>query len=248
MIILPAIDLYDGQVVRLRQGKLAEKHVYSDDPLGFALRWEAEGGNCLHVVDLNAAFTGEQKNLAIVERMAGMLNIPMQVGGGVRSMAAAAALLDAGVDRVVVGTKAVEDPEFVEALANRFGRKRVAAGVDARDGKVAVKGWAEVTSLDALTFVQRMGQLGVGTVIFTDIATDGMMTGPNLPAITEILRVADVQVISSGGVARMDHIWQLASLPGLVGVIIGKALFDGTIDLAEAVAVANTAAAARGAV
>ncbi|HEY0793299.1 MAG TPA: 1-(5-phosphoribosyl)-5-[(5-phosphoribosylamino)methylideneamino]imidazole-4-carboxamide isomerase [Chthoniobacterales bacterium] len=248
MIILPAIDLYDGQVVRLRQGKLEEKHVYSNDPMAFARRWEEEGGNCLHVVDLNAAFTGEHKNLAIIERLVGILNIPVQVGGGVRSMEAASTLLSAGASRIVAGTKAVQDPDFVRALVDRFGGDRVAVSVDARDGKVAVKGWAETTSLDAIEFVQRLDQQGIGTIIFTDIATDGMLTGPNFKALAKVLDATKAQVISSGGVASIDQIRHLAILPRLHGAIVGKALFEGTIDLAEAVAVANAAADALGAV
>jgi len=248
MIILPAIDLYDGQVVRLRQGKLEEKQVYSDDPMRFARCWEEEGGNCLHVVDLNAAFTGEQKNLPIIKRLVGTLNIPVQVGGGVRSVEAAAALLDAGATRVVVGTKAVEDPDFVSGLVSKFGGERVAVSVDARDGKVAVKGWAETTSVHALDFVRRTEQQGAGTVIFTDIATDGMLSGPNLPQLIEVLKNFGGQVISSGGVASIEDVRQLAGLQGLYGVIVGKALFDETIDLGEAVAAAAAAAAGRGAV
>ncbi|MBV9491416.1 MAG: 1-(5-phosphoribosyl)-5-[(5-phosphoribosylamino)methylideneamino]imidazole-4-carboxamide isomerase [Verrucomicrobia bacterium] len=248
MIILPAIDLYDGQVVRLRQGRLEDKHVYSDDPLKFARCWEEEGGNCLHVVDLNAAFTGEQKNLHIIKRLVATLNIPVQVGGGVRSLDAAAALLEAGATRVVAGTKAVQDPDFVSALVEKFGGDRIGVSVDARDGKVAVKGWAETTSIHALDFVRKIEQQGASTIIFTDIATDGMMSGPNLPLLIEVLKLFRGQVISSGGVADMEDIRLLASLPGLYGVIIGKALFDEAIDLGEAVAAAAVAAAARGAV
>jgi phosphoribosylformimino-5-aminoimidazole carboxamide ribotide isomerase len=248
MIILPAIDLYDGQVVRLRQGKLEEKQVYSNDPLAFARCWEEEGGNCLHVVDLNAAFTGEQKNLHIIKRLVGSLNIPVQVGGGVRSVAAAAALLDAGAVRVVAGTKAVQDPEFVPTLTEKFGGAQVAVSVDVRDGRVAVKGWAETTSLYALDFVRRLDHQGVGTLIFTDIATDGMLSGPSIPQLIEVLRHFRGHVISSGGIASIEDVRSLASLPGLYGVIIGRAIFDGTIDLGEAVAAAAVASAAQGAV
>ena len=163
-------------------------------------------------------------------------------------MAAAAALLDAGAVRVVAGTKAVQDPEFVPALTEKFGGAQIAVSVDVRDGMVAVKGWAETTSLHALDFVRRLDHQGVGTLVFTDIATDGMLSGPNLPELLEVLRNFRGQVISSGGIASIEDVKQLAALPGLYGVIIGRAIFDGTIDLGEAVAAAAVASAARGAV
>lgn len=248
MIILPAIDLLDGKVVRLRQGKLDQKTVYSNDPLGFARRWEEEGGNCLHVVDLDAAFTGEQRNLKIVEKLVTSLNIPVQVGGGIRSIKAAKELLGVGAERVVVGTKAIEEPEFLNQLINTFGGGRIAMSVDAKDGKVAVKGWTDVTELDAIEFIRKVDNQGVGAIVFTDIATDGMLSGPNLPALEKILAYTRCRIISSGGVANLDQIRHLSAMPRLYGVIIGKALFDGTVDLGEAVAAANAAADARGAV
>ncbi|MGA8660516.1 MAG: 1-(5-phosphoribosyl)-5-[(5-phosphoribosylamino)methylideneamino]imidazole-4-carboxamide isomerase [Chthoniobacterales bacterium] len=248
MIILPAIDLLDGKVVRLRQGKLDQKTVYSDDPLGFAQRWEEEGGNCLHVVDLDAAFTGEQRNLRIVEKLVTSLNIPVQVGGGIRSIKAAKELLSVGAERVVVGTKAIEEPEFLDELIDTFGGAKIAMSVDAKDGKVAVKGWAKLTTLDAIDFIRKADNRGVGTVVFTDIATDGMLSGPNFPALEKILAYTRCHIVSSGGVANLDQIRHLASMPRLYGAIIGKALFDGTVDLGEAVAAANAAADARGAV
>lgn len=248
MIILPAIDLLDGQVVRLREGKLEDKTVYSDDPLAFARRWEEEGGNCLHVVDLNAAFTGEQRNIEMIKRLVRTLNIPVQVGGGIRSQEAAATFIKAGVSRVVIGTGAVDSPIFLENLVNRFGGDRVAVSVDAKDGRVAVRGWTEVTSINVLDFIRMVEKLGVATIIFTDIATDGTLIGPNFAALEKILHSTQCQVISSGGVANLEHIKQLASMPRLYGTIIGRALFDGTIDLGEAVALANYQSDARGAV
>ncbi len=247
MIILPAIDLLDGEVVRLRQGRIDQKTVYSNQPLVFARRWEEEGGNYLHVVDLNAALTGEQKNLTIVEKLVSKLNIPVEVGGGVRSIEAAQRLLDVGADRVVVGTKGVQEPHFLTELSERFGRDRVAMSVDAKDGKVAVKGWSEVTAVDALEFIREIDQ-AVGTIVFTDIATDGMLSGPNFPMLEQILSQTHCQLIASGGVANLEQVHQLASLPGLYGAIIGKAIFDGSVDLGEAVATANAGKAARGAV
>lgn len=248
MIILPAIDLLDGQVVRLREGKLEDKTVYSDDPLAFARRWEEEGGNCLHVVDLNAAFTGEPRNIEMIKKLVRALNIPVQVGGGIRSQEAAATFIKAGVSRVVIGTGAVDSPIFLENLVNRFGGQRIAVSVDAKDGLVAVRGWTEVTSINALDFIRLVEKLGVATIIFTDIATDGTLIGPNFPVLEKILESTHCQVISSGGVANLEHIKQLASMPRLYGTIIGRALFDDTIDLGEAVALANYHSDARGAV
>jgi phosphoribosylformimino-5-aminoimidazole carboxamide ribotide isomerase len=248
MIILPAIDLLDGQVVRLREGKLEDKTVYSDDPLAFATRWEEEGGNCLHVVDLNAAFTGEPRNIEKIKQLVRTLNIPVQVGGGIRSQEAAATFIKAGVSRVVIGTGAVDSPIFLENLVNRFGGDRIAVSVDAKDGRVASRGWTEVTSINVLDFIRMVEKLGVATIIFTDIATDGTLIGPNFAALERILDSTQCQVISSGGVANLDHIKQLASMPRLYGTIIGRALFDGTIDLGEAVALANYHSDARGAV
>jgi phosphoribosylformimino-5-aminoimidazole carboxamide ribotide isomerase len=238
----------DGQVVRLREGRLEDKTVYSENPLAFARRWEEEGGNCLHVVDLNAAFTGEPRNIEIIKRLVATLNIPVQVGGGIRSHEAAATFIKAGVSRVVIGTGAVDSPIFLENLIDRFGGQRIAVSVDAKDGHVAVRGWTEITSIHALDFIRMVEKLGVGTIIFTDIATDGTMIGPNFAALEKILDRTRCQVISSGGVANLEHIKQLASMPRLYGTIIGRALFDGTIDLGEAVALANYQSDARGAV
>jgi phosphoribosylformimino-5-aminoimidazole carboxamide ribotide isomerase len=248
MIILPAIDLLDGQVVRLRQGQLDQRTVYPEDALYYASRWEEEGGNCLHVVDLNAAFTGEHGNLKLIEKLVSSLNIPVQVGGGVRSVEAAQRLLGAGAARVVVGTRAVQDRDFLSELVKRFGGDKVAVSVDTKGGKVAVKGWAEVSELNALEFVRQIDRAGIGSVIFTDIATDGMLSGPNFAALEKVLAITRCEVISSGGVATIEHVSQLAAIPGLHGAIIGKALFDGTVDLAEAVAVANAGSDAKGAV
>jgi len=248
MIILPAIDLLDGQVVRLRQGQLDQRTVYPEDALYYASRWEEEGGNCLHVVDLNAAFTGEHRNLKLIEKLVSSLNIPVQVGGGVRSLEAAQRLLAAGATRVVVGTRAVQDRDFLSELVKRFGGDKVAVSVDTKGGKVAVKGWAEVSELNALEFVRQIDRAGIGSVIFTDIATDGMLSGPNFVALEKVLAITRCEVVSSGGVATIEHVRQLAAIPGLHGAIIGKALFDGTVDLAEAVAVANAGSDAKGAV
>ncbi|MBJ7259260.1 MAG: 1-(5-phosphoribosyl)-5-[(5-phosphoribosylamino)methylideneamino] imidazole-4-carboxamide isomerase, partial [Chthoniobacterales bacterium] len=198
MLLYPAIDLMGGQVVRLKQGRASEKTIYSDDPVAVAREWEARGGEWLHIVDLDAAFTGKHSNLDKVRDMAAAISIPVQMGGGMRDEAAIGQALDAGVDRVVIGTKAAEDPDFVRRAVAQFGGEKIAVGIDARDGKVAVKGWAETTGIDAGTLAFELAAGGIGALIYTDIATDGMLQGPNLAAVAAMVRTASCPVIASG--------------------------------------------------
>jgi phosphoribosylformimino-5-aminoimidazole carboxamide ribotide isomerase len=233
MLIFPAIDLMQGQVVRLRQGKAAEKTVYSNDPVAFAKRWAEEGGDYLHIVDLEAAFTGEQLNLECVRRMAAAIGIPCQLGGGIRTEEAAQRAFDAGVARVVIGTKAAENLEFVTTLADKFGSDRIAVGIDSKNGMVSVKGWTEESTMKAATLAVKAEEAGAGTIICTDIATDGMLSGPNIGLIEQIMGLVRCQVIASGGVSSSEDVMRLAGLPGLYGAIIGKALYDNRIRLAD---------------
>jgi len=239
MIVFPAIDLYDGEVVRLRQGKLTAKTVYQGTPVSFAHRWVADGAKWLHVVDLNAAFEGEQRNLHIIKQIVAAARVPIQCGGGVRSLEAADALFQVGVARVIVGTLAIEQPEVIEELLGKYSPERIGVGVDARDGYVAVRGWAEVTKVKALDLVGRLERIGVRTVVFTDIATDGALEGPNVPALNALLESTRCSVIASGGVASVTDITALRKLAGLHGVIVGKALFDGKVSLREAISLAS---------
>jgi phosphoribosylformimino-5-aminoimidazole carboxamide ribotide isomerase len=238
MIVFPAIDLYHGEVVRLRQGKLTEKTVYPGTPVSFAQRWVADGARWLHVVDLNAAFEGEQRNLHIIKQIVAAARVPIQCGGGVRSLEAADALFQVGVARVIVGTLAIERPEVIEELLGKYSPQRIGVGVDARDGLVAVRGWAEVTQVKALDLVSRLERMGVRTLVFTDIATDGALEGPNVPALNALLESTRCSVIASGGVASATDITALRKLTGLHGVIVGKALFDGKVSLREAISLA----------
>src|ERR1043166_9499336 len=231
MIILPAIDLMDGQVVRLRQGKASEKTVYSNDPIGFAKKWEDEGGDFLHIVDLDAAFTGESRNLGVVEKIASAISIPCELGGGMRSEEALQRAFNAGVTRVVIGTRAAESLEFVAHMANKFDSEKIAVGIDAKNGRVSVKGWTELAPLSALDLARRAEAAGAGTIIYTDIATDGMLEGPNFSEIETLLGVLRCQLIASGGVSSAGDVRQLAQFPNLYGVIIGKALYDGRVSL-----------------
>jgi len=235
MLIFPAIDLMDGQVVRLRRGKAEEKTVYSNDPVAFAKRWAEEGGDYLHIVDLDAAFTGEQKNLAWIGRMAAAIGIPCQLGGGIRDEAAAQRAIDAGVARVIIGTKAAESLDFVSRLAEKFGSDRVAVGIDfdSKTGHVSVKGWTEMSGVKATALAVKAEEAGAGTLICTDIATDGMLAGPNIGEIERIMGLVRCNVIASGGVSTVKDVLRLAAIPGLYGTIIGKALYDNRIRLAD---------------
>ena len=233
MILLPAIDLMSGEVVRLRQGKADQKTVYSRDPAAFAQRWESEGGDFLHVVDLDAAFSGEQRNLDSVRAITAAITIPCELGGGMRSEAAIRLAFDAGVARVVIGTRAAESLDFVRDMAIEFGSARIAVGIDAKNGLVSVKGWTEESALTALDLARRAEDAGAGTIIYTDIATDGMMAGPNFAETEKMLGALQCQLIASGGVSNEGDVQRLAQMPGLYGCIIGKALYDGAVNLRD---------------
>ncbi len=233
MILLPAIDLMSGEVVRLQQGRADQKTVYSNDPAAFAHKWEDEGGDYLHIVDLDAAFTGELKNLDSVRAITAAVSIPCELGGGMRTPEAIERALGAGVARVVIGTRAAESLEFVREMVTRFGSERIAVGIDAKNGMVSVKGWTETSTLHALELAKRAEEAGAGTIIYTDIATDGMMQGPNFPELERVLATLSCHLVASGGVSSADDVRRLAAMPGLYGCIIGKALYDGAIQLRE---------------
>jgi phosphoribosylformimino-5-aminoimidazole carboxamide ribotide isomerase len=236
MLLFPAIDLMSGQVVRLRQGRADQKTVYSDDPAGFARQWEREGGDWLHIVDLDAAFSGEQRNLAAVTAITGAVGIPCEMGGGMRSREAIERALGAGVARVIIGTRAAESLEFVREMAAEFGGARVAVGIDAKQGIVSVKGWTESAGISALDLARRAEDAGAGTIIYTDIATDGMLAGPNFAETEKMLAALNCNLIASGGVGTAAHVARLARMPGLYGCIVGKALYDRSVTLPELVA------------
>jgi phosphoribosylformimino-5-aminoimidazole carboxamide ribotide isomerase len=233
MILLPAIDLMNGEVVRLQQGKADQKTVYSNDPASFARQWETEGGDYLHLVDLDAAFTGEQRNLESVRAICDAVRIPVELGGGMRDAAAIQRAVDAGVDRIIIGTRAAESLEFVRDMVGEFGGGRIAVGIDAKNGVVSVKGWTESAGITALDLARRAEDAGVGTIIYTDIATDGMLQGPNFAEMEKMLAALRCQLIASGGVGSAEHVHRLGKMPGLYGCIIGKALYDGKVRLAE---------------
>jgi phosphoribosylformimino-5-aminoimidazole carboxamide ribotide isomerase len=233
MILLPAIDLMSSEVVRLRQGKAEEKTVYSRDPAAFAQKWQEEGGDYLHIVDLDAAFVGEPRNLDAVQAICERVSIPVELGGGMRTESAIRDAIEAGIDRVIIGTRAVESLDFVRNMAHTFGSERVAVGIDAKNGIAAVKGWTESAGVRALDLARRAEDAGAGTIIYTDIATDGMLQGPNFAEMEKMLATIGCQLIASGGVSSANDVMRLATFPGLYGCIIGKALYDGQVQLAE---------------
>ena len=236
MILLPAIDVMNGQVVRLRQGKADDKTVYSNDPAAFAKKWADEGGDFLHIVDLDAAFSGVSQNLESVRAITVTAGIPCELGGGMRSEEAIARAFEAGVARVVIGTRAAESVDFVAQMAARFGGERIAVGIDARHGIVSVKGWTESSGTRAIDLARQVEAAGAGTIIYTDIATDGMLEGPNFAETEHLMRETKCQIVASGGVSSAADVLRLAKLDGLYGVIIGKALYDQRIDLPALVA------------
>lgn len=236
MTIYPAIDIKGGRCVRLTQGRADQETVYSQNPSEVAAQFKKAGANWVHVVDLDGAFTGESKNLAVVRAIAS-LGLKVQLGGGMRSRLSVERALGIGATRIVLGTKAAESPEFVAELVRIFGDK-IAVGIDAKDGRVAVKGWVDTTGTSALDLARRMDGLGVRTIIYTDIGTDGMLSGPNLPAQEAMLKTVQCKVIASGGVANQGDVPALRALErthaNLDGVIIGKAIYEKRVDVAQA--------------
>ena len=229
MILLPAIDLMGGEVVRLKRGLASEKTVYSSDPVAFAKKWEDSGADWLHIVDLDAAFSGEPENLPAIEQICASVNIPCELGGGMRNFKNVSAAFSCGVSRVILGTKACESPEYIAEICTEFGGERIAVGIDANHGKVAVKGWTETTSTSAADLALIAQVAGAGTIIYTDIATDGMLKGPNFVELENLLKILECNLIASGGVSSAEDLRKLSKIPRLHGAIIGKALYDGHI-------------------
>ncbi|SES89295.1 1-(5-phosphoribosyl)-5-[(5-phosphoribosylamino)methylideneamino]imidazole-4-carboxamide isomerase [Oceanicella actignis] len=236
MILYPAIDLKDGQCVRLLRGEMDKATVFSDDPAAQAAAFEAAGCRWLHLVDLNGAFAGAPVNAAAVEAILSRVSIPAQLGGGIRDMAAIERWIDKGLARVILGTVAVRDPALVREAARAF-PGRIAVGIDARGGMVAVEGWAQTTDVSALDLARRFEDAGVAAIIYTDIERDGAMQGPNVAATAALARAVSIPVIASGGVSSMEDLRALKECGApLDGAISGRAIYDGRIDPAEATA------------
>jgi phosphoribosylformimino-5-aminoimidazole carboxamide ribotide isomerase len=234
MVIYPAIDIKGGKCVRLLQGKFDDVTVYSDNPSDMALKFVQSGAEYLHVVDLDGAKLGEPQNISVIGLIAARAGIPVQVGGGIRTIETVESILGRGIKRVILGTSAVNDQDLVKEAVQRFGGN-LAVAVDARDGMVAVEGWARTSSFTAVGFAKKMEEIGVKVIIYTDISRDGMLKGPNLKAMEEMVKAVGIEVIASGGVSSVRDVKNLKEA-GVAGAIIGKALYTGDIDLKEAIA------------
>ena len=235
MLVIPAIDLKDGQCVRLRQGDMRQQTLYSSDPVGTARQWEQLGAKWLHVVDLDGAVEGQPKNFAHIEAIVKGVSIAVQVGGGMRTIETIRRYFSIGARRVVMGTAALLNPVLLEKACGEF-PDRILAGIDARDGKVAIRGWTSVSETTAMDLLPALRGYSLAGVIYTDISKDGMLAGPNVAALREIAEGSPVTVIASGGITRLDDLRTIKSLgPRIAGAIVGKALYDGKLDLKEAI-------------
>ena len=233
MRIYPAIDIKDGNCVRLLQGRFSDMTVYGSSPADMAQKWESLGGEYIHVVDLDGALEGHGVNAEVIEDICKFVSVPVQTGGGIRTMEDIEAKLACGIERVIIGTKAVADADFVKKAVEKYGDK-IVIGIDAKDGMVAVEGWEKTSDFTAVEFAKKMTALGVRTIVYTDIATDGTLKGPNVEAMREMAAAVDADVIASGGIGSLEHILSLKDT-GVEGVIVGRALYTGAVDLAEAV-------------
>lgn len=240
MLIIPAIDLKGGQVVRLSQGDPLRQTAYSADPVAMAKRWEDEGAPILHLVDLDGAFAGTPQQLTVVAHVTRSIKIPVQLGGGLRSLAALEQAFASGIERAVLGTAAIQDEGFLREAAHRY-PGRILLGIDAKNGRVAVRGWVEATELLAADLAIRAADLPLAAIIYTDIERDGMLTGPNLGALQHMAQAARHPIIASGGIATVDDIKRLATLEPtiIIGALVGKALYEGRLSLSEAMAAAR---------
>lgn len=240
MLVIPAIDLKDGRCVRLRQGDMKQETQYSDDPPAMARHWEGLGAEWLHVVDLDGAVHGAPKHMRQVEAIAESLSIPIQVGGGIRSLDTIRRYLSGGVNRVVLGTAALEDTDLIMKSCGEFPGK-IMIGIDARKGQVALRGWKDVSQVTPDQLIKRFSEYPLAGVIFTDIGRDGMLTGPNLTALQTMASLSPFPLIASGGVTKVEDIQAIACLGSkITGIIIGKALYEGTIDLKTAIQLAQS--------
>ena len=233
MRIYPAIDIKDGNCVRLLRGSFSDVTVYGDNPAQMAMKWEELGGEFIHVVALDGALKGHGVNAEAIRSICKSVNVPVQTGGGIRTMDDIKAKLDCGIERVIIGTKAVSDAEFVKKAVKEYG-DRIVIGIDAKDSMVAIEGWEKTSEYTAVEFAKKMVEIGVRTIVYTDIATDGTLMGPNVSAMAEMVKATGIDIIASGGIGNIEHIKALIPT-GVEGVITGRALYTGDLDLREAV-------------
>lgn len=233
MKIYPAIDIKDGKCVRLLRGSFDDVTVYGDNPAEMARKWESLGGEYIHVVDLDGALKGHGVNAEAIKEICKAVNVPVQTGGGIRSISDIEAKLECGISRVIIGTKAVSDADFVKDAVKRYGDK-IVIGIDAKDGMVAIEGWEKTSEYRAVEFAKKMEEIGVKTIIYTDIATDGTLMGPNVDAMREMVNNTNMDIIASGGIGNIEHIKALIPT-GVEGVITGRALYTGNINLCDAI-------------
>ncbi|MBF0452026.1 MAG: 1-(5-phosphoribosyl)-5-[(5-phosphoribosylamino)methylideneamino]imidazole-4-carboxamide isomerase [Candidatus Magnetomorum sp.] len=237
MIIIPAVDIKNGKCVRLKQGRMNEETIFSSNPVEMAQKWAATGAELIHVVDLNGAIQKQPQNTETIRQIVSSINTPVQVGGGIRTLSTIEMYLDMGVDRVVLGTEAIRHPEKVVEFCSKFPGK-IVVGIDAKKGMVAVEGWTETTSVTAIDLAKQFENTGVAAINFTDIHRDGMQTGPNIQATQALAEAVSIPVVASGGVSTIKDIENLLSVAssGIVGVICGRALYEGTLNLSTAIA------------
>lgn len=241
MIIYPAIDIRGGRCVRLVEGRLDRETVYFDDPAAVAGVWQDKGARWLHVVDLDGSFKGYPQNLEVVKRIRERISIPMQLGGGIRDLETIEQLLGIGVDRVILGTVAIDNPELVAAAIKKFGEESIVLGLDARDGKVAIEGWDITSEKSAVDLALEMKAIGIKRINYTDIARDGTLKGVNIPAVEEMARKTGISIIASGGVSTLEDLREVKKLVevGVEGAIMGKSLYEKTISLEDALKLAD---------
>ncbi|NLM13805.1 MAG: 1-(5-phosphoribosyl)-5-[(5-phosphoribosylamino)methylideneamino]imidazole-4-carboxamide isomerase [Epulopiscium sp.] len=234
MRIYPAIDIKGGKCVRLSQGRFDNVTVYSDNPVEVAKQWVKEGATFIHIVDLDGAVSGEQPNKHVIQEIVQTVKIPIQTGGGIRTLDSIRDRLAVGVNRVIIGTAAVKNPDLVREAIKTFGSDRIVIGIDAKEGRVAVEGWEELSDLSAVDLCLQMKEIGVKTIVYTDISKDGMLCGVNIEATKELITKTNMDIIASGGVASLEDLEEVNKI-GAEGVIIGKALYQGSVDLAHAI-------------
>ena len=241
MLIIPAVDIKNGKCVRLIQGRMDRETIFSEDPSAMALKWAQAGAELIHVIDLDGAFAKQPQNLKAVEKIVDSVDIPVQLGGGIRNIETIRMVIEKGVDRVIIGTQAVQSPEFVIKACDEF-PGRIVLGIDARKGQVAIEGWSQTTHVSAVELAHQFEDCGLVAINFTDIHRDGMLTGPSIEETQLLAEATSIPVVASGGVSNLTDIQRLLELEsaGVVGVIVGKALYSGSLDLGEAIGIAQS--------